>query len=159
MLCARCGHPNEDEANFCSSCGAALPGAPKIVDATTQTVAVLGERDVPDAPPRAEIGGVPDGVGVLVVARGPIAGSRYLLDEAVTTAGRHPDSNIFLDDVTVSRRHAEVDRTPEGYVLRDVASLNGTYVNGERVERHDLRDGDVVQIGLYRLTFLLGAEE
>lgn len=119
-------------------------------------VAALDARGDADHDLREQAGGVPAGTGVLVVARGPNAGSRYLLDAAVTTAGRHPDSDLFLDDVTVSRRHAEVDRTPEGYVLRDVGSLNGTYVNGERVERQNLREGDVVQIGLYRLTFLLG---
>jgi hypothetical protein len=153
VLCTRCGHPNDDAARFCSSCGAPLPGD---ADTTTLRVPAVDDRLEADDTLRAEKEGVPSDVAVLVVSRGPNAGSRYLLDSPVTTAGRHPDSDLFLDDVTVSRRHAEVDRTPDGYMLRDVGSLNGTYVNGERVEKHELRDGDVVQIGLYRLTFLLG---
>ncbi len=98
---------------------------------------------------------LPPGVGMMVVKRGPGAGSRFLLDEAVTTAGRHPDSHIFLDDVTVSRRHVEVARVGEGYTVRDVGSLNGTYVNRERIEDAvPLANGDEVQIGRFKLVFL-----
>lgn len=93
------------------------------------------------------------GTALLVVKRGPNAGSRFLLDQATTSAGRHPDSDIFLDDVTVSRRHAIFRRTPEGFVVRDVGSLNGTYVNRELVEAATLTTGDEVQIGKFRLVF------
>ncbi|HZR13294.1 MAG TPA: FHA domain-containing protein [Acidimicrobiia bacterium] len=105
------------------------------------------------------LGELPDGMGMLVVRRGPNAGSTYVLDRASTTAGRHPDSDIFLDDITVSRRHAVFERREGGYVLRDVGSLNGTYVNRERVEERPLRSGDELQIGRYVLTFLLAGRE
>jgi len=97
---------------------------------------------------------LPAGSALLVVRRGPNAGSRFLLDAEVTTAGRHPNSDIFLDDVTVSRRHAEFRRTPEiAFLVRDVGSLNGTYVNRERIEEAVLNNGDEVQVGKYRLAF------
>jgi pSer/pThr/pTyr-binding forkhead associated (FHA) protein len=88
-----------------------------------------------------------------VVQRGPSAGSRFLLDTDVVTAGRHPDSEIFLDDVTVSRRHAEFRRGPDGFSVRDVGSLNGTYVNRDRIDAVVLQGGDEVQIGKFRLVF------
>jgi pSer/pThr/pTyr-binding forkhead associated (FHA) protein len=94
-----------------------------------------------------------------VVKRGPNAGSRYALDAVVTKAGRHPESDIFLDDITVSRRHAEFHRRERGYVVRDVGSLNGTYLNRERIEEADLSSGDEVQIGKFKLVFLSGAGE
>ena len=91
-----------------------------------------------------------------MVKRGPNAGSRFLLDAEVTTAGRHPASDIFLDDVTVSRRHAEFAVQDGGFVVRDVGSLNGTYLNRERIDAAALAGGDEVQIGKYRLVFLVG---
>jgi pSer/pThr/pTyr-binding forkhead associated (FHA) protein len=99
---------------------------------------------------------LPPGSALLVVRRGPNAGSRFLLDEDVTTAGRHPESDIFLDDVTVSRRHAEFRRDGGSFSVRDVGSLNGTYVNRERIETANLSGGDEVQIGKFRLVFLTG---
>ncbi|MGH2730061.1 MAG: FHA domain-containing protein [Actinomycetota bacterium] len=99
---------------------------------------------------------LPEGVGMLVVKRGPNAGSKFVLDSSVTRAGRHPDSDIFLDDITVSRRHAEIRRGPGGFSLHDVGSLNGTYVNKQRVEESDLRSGDEIQIGKFKLVFLTG---
>jgi pSer/pThr/pTyr-binding forkhead associated (FHA) protein len=99
---------------------------------------------------------LPAGMGLLVVRRGPNAGARFLLDHDVTSSGRHPDSDIFLDDVTVSRRHAEFHRGPGGFTVRDVGSLNGTYVNRERVESATLNNGDEVQIGKFRLVFFAG---
>jgi pSer/pThr/pTyr-binding forkhead associated (FHA) protein len=96
---------------------------------------------------------LPAGSALLVVQRGPSAGSRFLLDTDVVGAGRHPDSEIFLDDVTVSRRHAEFRRTGTGFSVSDVGSLNGTYVNRDRIDSVELNDGDEVQIGKYRLVF------
>jgi pSer/pThr/pTyr-binding forkhead associated (FHA) protein len=93
------------------------------------------------------------GTALLVVRRGPNAGSRFLLDSDVTTTGRHPDSDIFLDDITVSRRHAEFRRSEGGFAVVDVGSLNGTYVNRRRVDDVVLTGGDEVQIGKYRLVF------
>ena len=97
------------------------------------------------------------GSALLVVKRGPNAGSRLALDKAVTSAGRHPDSDIFLDDVTVSRRHAEFRRREDNEVqVVDVGSLNGTYVNRATVDSATLANGDEVQLGKFRLVFLTG---
>ncbi|MDO4908584.1 MAG: FHA domain-containing protein [Corynebacterium sp.] len=97
---------------------------------------------------------LPEGAGILVVKRGPNAGARFLLDEPITTVGRHPESDIFLDDVTVSRRHAEFRRTDDGqFEVVDVGSLNGTYVNREPRDTAILSSGDEVQIGKFRLVF------
>jgi pSer/pThr/pTyr-binding forkhead associated (FHA) protein len=93
------------------------------------------------------------------VKRGPNAGSRFVLEGEVTRVGRHPDSDIFLDDITVSRRHAEFLRRPEGYLVRDVGSLNGTYINRQRTEEGKLNNGDEVQIGKFRLVFLASVGE
>jgi pSer/pThr/pTyr-binding forkhead associated (FHA) protein len=82
-----------------------------------------------------------------------------MLDSDVTRAGRHPESDIFLDDITVSRRHAEFQRGSGGYVVRDVGSLNGTYLNRERIDETDLANGDEVQIGKFKLVFLTGGGE
>ena len=100
--------------------------------------------------------GLPEGSALLVVKRGPNAGSRFLLDQPVTTSGRHPDSDIFLDDVTVSRRHAEFRMEGDKFEVVDVGSLNGTYVNREPVDSASLSNGDEVQIGKFRLVFLTG---
>lgn len=102
------------------------------------------------------IEGLPEGQALLVVKRGPNAGSRFLLDQATTSAGRHPDSDIFLDDVTVSRRHAEFRSEGGSFTVVDVGSLNGTYVNREPVDSASLANGDEVQIGKFRLVFLTG---
>ena len=96
------------------------------------------------------------GSALLVVKRGPNAGSRFHLDKDLVTAGRHPESDIFLDDVTVSRRHAEFRRTAGGFEVADVGSLNGTYVNREPIEVSALTNSDEVQIGKFRLVFLSG---
>lgn len=102
------------------------------------------------------VDGLPVGAALLVVKRGPNAGSRFLLDQPTTSAGRHPDSDIFLDDVTVSRRHAEFRVDDGNFQVVDVGSLNGTYVNREPVDAAALANGDEVQIGKFRLVFLTG---
>lgn len=101
--------------------------------------------------PAAGVEALPAGSALLVVKRGPNAGSRFLLDQAMTSAGRHPDSDIFLDDVTVSRRHAEFRRDVTEFAVVDVGSLNGTYVNRRRIDAAPVRTGDEVQIGKFRL--------
>lgn len=108
------------------------------------------------AAPITGIDALPTGSALLVVKRGPNAGSRFLLDRSTTSAGRHPESDIFLDDVTVSRRHAEFRREGGGFLVVDVGSLNGTYVNREPVDTAVLANGDEVQIGKFRLVFLTG---
>lgn len=120
----------------------------------------LNDLDTP-AGPAAEsavsgVEGLPSGSALLVVKRGPNAGSRFLLDQPTTSAGRHPDSDIFLDDVTVSRRHAEFRSEGGEFQVVDVGSLNGTYVNREPVDSAALSNGDEVQIGKFRLVFLTG---
>ena len=106
--------------------------------------------------PVSGVDALPAGSALLVVKLGPNAGSRFLLDHDTTSAGRHPDSDIFLDDVTVSRRHAEFRREGSDFVVVDVGSLNGTYVNREPVDTAVLTSGDEVQIGKFRLVFLTG---
>jgi FHA domain/zinc-ribbon domain len=155
MFCTNCGHRNPEGANFCSSCGAPLaPG-----ESSDTTVSFMPgeleadlEEEVHISPDEVE-----GGRGVLIVKRGPNAGSKFWLDTDVTHIGRHPDSDIFLDDITVSRRHAEIRRGSDGFSLHDVGSLNGTYVNRERVERADLRSGDEIQIGKFKLVVLTGS--
>ncbi|MFC4555079.1 FHA domain-containing protein [Georgenia faecalis] len=116
------------------------------------------EHDVPGRTGLAQedlaaVEALPPGHALLIVQRGPNAGSRFLLDADRTLAGRHPSTDIFLDDVTVSRRHAEFIADEGGHSVRDVGSLNGTYVNRERIDVVVLRAGDEVQIGKYRLTY------
>ena len=110
----------------------------------------------PGAQDEAAIAALPAGSALLVTLRGPGAGSRFLLDTDLVTVGRHPDSSIFLDDVTVSRRHAEFRRSGQSYDVSDVGSLNGTYVNRDRIDAVSLTDGDEVQIGKYRLVYFHG---
>ncbi len=98
---------------------------------------------------------LPAGAALLIVRSGPTAGARYLLDTDVTTVGRHPEADIFFDDVTVSRRHAEITRTGSAFELVDQRSLNGTYVNGERADRSQLANGAEVRIGKFRLNFFV----
>jgi pSer/pThr/pTyr-binding forkhead associated (FHA) protein len=182
VFCTRCGQQNPQDAAFCAKCGAplahpaTLSGAgPERPAEQTSVISAVGVEDaavaaadgdtgaehVAAAADPATLASLPAGSALLVVKRGPNAGSRFLLDEPVTTAGRHPDSDIFLDDVTVSRRHAEFRRETSGglpvFLVRDVGSLNGTYVNRERIDAAELSGGDEVQIGKFRLVFLTAA--
>jgi len=101
------------------------------------------------------IGALPSGAAILIVRSGPTAGARYLLDTDVTTVGRHPEADIFFDDVTVSRRHAEITREGTAFELVDQRSLNGTYIDGERVDRAHLANGSELRIGKFRLNFFV----
>jgi pSer/pThr/pTyr-binding forkhead associated (FHA) protein len=169
VFCTQCGQQSPEDSRFCARCGAPMsPAASDTGAETTSTIslsalegALEGDQPPPAEPAAEEVGpldGLPPGSALLVVKRGPNAGSRFLLDAAVTTAGRHPESDIFLDDVTVSRRHAEFVRDGDGFVVRDVGSLNGTYLNRGRIDAAALAGGDEVQIGKYRLVFLTGAK-
>jgi pSer/pThr/pTyr-binding forkhead associated (FHA) protein len=148
VYCIRCGQENPEGARFCSQCGNLLARGPGEGTSETTSIISLGGTATVDT--------LPAGTALLVVQRGPNAGSRFLLDSDLTLVGRHPDSDIFLDDVTVSRRHAEFYRSGNRFTVRDVGSLNGTYVNRERIEETDLTGGDEVQVGKFRLVFLLG---
>ena len=165
VFCTRCGQENPEAAQFCARCGAPLtrPGEPleRAVEMTS-TISLTGieglevdeHPDDPQIVTDVAVEGLPADSALLVVKRGPNAGSRFLLDKDLTTAGRHPESDIFLDDVTVSRRHAEFHRQDGRFVVRDVGSLNGSYLNRERIEEASLTSGDEVQIGKFRLVFL-----
>jgi hypothetical protein len=150
VRCSQCGHTNPEDAHFCANCGNPLEE-----DTTVSFTPIDVEEDV------GEEAGAPHpdleaGQALLVVQRGPNAGSKFLIDKDLTTAGRHPESDIFLDDVTVSRRHVEFRRDDGKFFIRDVGSLNGTYVNRQRVEEAQLASGDELQIGKFKLTFYTG---
>ena len=163
-LCAVCGHDTPDpEARFCAACG--KPLNPVAAAEVTSTLSLGGpaadEASVDEPGAAGDDSAVVDrlapGTALLVVKRGPSSGARFLLDAAMTTAGRHPESDIFLDDITVSRRHAEFRRDDDGFRVVDVGSLNGTYVNRARVDDVRLVNADEVQVGKYRLVFLSAA--
>lgn len=150
--CPDCGHENTPGANFCSSCGNPLGSQDEPTTITFQ----IDTSDPDDATLTLELDDIPE-EGLLVVTHGTNAGSQFALTDEVTTAGRHPESTIFLDDITVSRRHAEIRRDDAGYVVRDAGSLNGTYVNRERIgDPRRLEDRDELQVGKFRLVFVAG---
>jgi pSer/pThr/pTyr-binding forkhead associated (FHA) protein len=172
-FCTACGKQNPDDARFCAQCGTRLvaadgsgagttTGAQESAAEATATITFGADSKVETSDRNlspvdaAAVDALPAGHALLVVQRGPGAGSRFLLDLDVVQAGRHPDSEIFLDDVTVSRRHAEFHRSGTSFSVRDAGSLNGTYVNRDRIDSVGLRDGDEVQIGKYRLVFFSG---
>jgi pSer/pThr/pTyr-binding forkhead associated (FHA) protein len=153
VFCNQCGHRNPPESGFCSSCGSVLD---RIADHTITLAKVDPLQDAPgtDDDVVVSIGDLDTGVASLIVRSGVQAGASFALHDQLTRLGRHPDSEISLDDITVSRRHAEVERTPAGYVVRDAGSLNGTYLNAERIEDEVvLRQGDELQVGKFRLVF------
>jgi len=145
VICSRCNHPNSAASNYCSSCGFDLHRSEE-EPTTEHAVVTIDEAEPVD--PETIVN------ATFIVKRGAKAGSRYLVADQFTTIGRHPESDIFLDDVTVSRRHAEVHRDGEAILLNDVGSLNGTYLNRTRIESGSLRSGDEVQIGKFKLVFL-----
>lgn len=149
MNCRRCGEILNANANFCWSCG-----APQMTATSPETVAVpvVSAPEVLQPYARTDPRG-PHG-DELVIASGPTAGTRLELEKEVTSVGRHENSDILLDDVSVSRHHAVFTRTASGRItLRDLNSLNGTYVNGARVEETALHSADDVQIGKFKLVF------
>jgi len=163
--CTRCGHENPSDANFCARCGAPIShadsGGNRPTGDTTKTFAPLGSQQLSDdreldqlsTEDEAAVNALPRGSALLIVRRGSNAGSRFLLNTDVVKAGRTQDSDVFLDDISVSRRHCTFTRTPEGTLVKDVGSLNGTYVNRELVDQRLLQHGDEVQIGKYRLVY------
>lgn len=152
MYCSHCGEAIASDDNFCSSCGTPVRREAVSGDANATMSIDLSMDDEGDT--LADLPTMADGTGVFVVMRGPLSGSRFLLDSESTTIGRHPDADILLDDVTVSRHHAEVRRGAQGLVLVDLGSLNGTYVGEHRIEEHHLSMGDQVQVGRFKLLFV-----
>ncbi|HET8990783.1 MAG TPA: FHA domain-containing protein [Acidimicrobiales bacterium] len=149
MNCRRCGEILNANANFCWACG-----APQHATSSPETVAVPVVHAPDTWHPEAWRGPGGEHGDELVIAAGPEAGSRIELTGDVTSVGRHEASDILLDDVSVSRHHAVFTRTASGRItLRDLNSLNGTYVNGRRVEETTLHSADEVQIGKFKLVF------
>ena len=142
---------------FCSSCGSPLDSLDdrtitiSAVDPLLDSTASGDEIVVP-------VNSLPKDTAVLIVRSGAQAGERFELEDDVTHLGRHPDSEIMLDDITVSRRHVTIERTPQGYIVSDAGSLNGTYINQQRVDRAMLRHGDELQIGKFRLVLFERAD-
>ncbi|MEO5840695.1 MAG: FHA domain-containing protein [Acidimicrobiales bacterium] len=150
-VCGACGTANDASARVCTNCGTNLDA--QETDTATLNLDIITAAVPEVAVDRAQF---PPETGLLIITRGPKGGSRYALDGSVITAGRDTRSDIFLDDVTVSRRHAEVYRRGPKYFVRDVGSLNGTYVNRKQVDDVELHDGDELQIGMFKLAFFHG---
>ncbi len=148
MFCPECGSRNSEGADFCVRCGASL-----IADHPEITLSFEAAGEGCEVLSPAVVAG--SEACLVIRCGGGRAGETYTLRDERITIGRHPDAGIFLDDVTVSRRHAVVTREGEEFVIIDEGSLNGTFVNRRRDERTVLRDGDEIQIGKYKLTFLV----
>ena len=150
IYCPECGFQNPESAHYCSRCGALLviEGEP---DETTQTFSAEELHD--ERSDLLDELGI-EGPALVIRSGGGRTGETYALEKQQTTIGRSPDCDIFLDDVTVSRRHAVVGRGDATFTIEDLGSLNGTFLNRSRIERGDLENGDEVQIGKYRLIFL-----
>jgi len=146
VYCSECGFQNPEVANYCARCGALL--REEVGDETTLSY-------TPEEESEAEVSGEPiEGPALVIRSGGGRAGEHFKLDQERTTIGRSPECDIFLDDVTVSRRHAVVMRRGEMFAIEDQGSLNGTFVNRRRIETGELEDDDELQIGKYRLVFL-----
>jgi FHA domain/zinc-ribbon domain len=148
IYCPECGYNNLESAHFCAKCGAALVAPDE--GETTEAFAAPEAEDHLDTLDDLGL----DGAALIVRSGGGRAGETFQLDSPPTAIGRSPECGIFLDDVTVSRKHAVVSKQGDRWHLEDQGSLNGTFVNRERVEAAELSDGDEIQIGKYRLTFL-----
>jgi hypothetical protein len=148
VYCPECGFQNPETANYCSRCGALL--TPEAGQETTMSFEIAEDADEVDL---LEALGL-TGPALVVRSGGGLAGQSFQPGEGRTLIGRSPDCDVFLDDVTVSRRHAELLRDGDTFSIRDLGSLNGTYVNRRRIESTVLEHDDEVQIGKYRLTFL-----
>jgi hypothetical protein len=150
IKCPECGVENTADSNYCRRCGAHLVMA-REQDEATEALSARSKQVPVDLP--ADLLPVE---GTVLQIRSPVdrEGELLGLDGDVVTIGRHPRSDLFLDDITVSRRHARILVSSQGYTIEDEGSLNGTYVNRRRIESHQLFDGDEVQIGKFRLVFL-----
>jgi hypothetical protein len=148
VYCPECGHHNRDSARFCGRCGASLiePAEGEVTLSFTPPDEAGADTGVLEA--------IAEGATLVIRLGGGRSGDHFSVGPDRTTIGRAPDSDVFLDDVTVSREHAVLERQPDGIHVRDMSSLNGTYVNRRRVDEARLDDGDELQIGKYRLTFI-----
>jgi len=149
VYCPECGFQNPEAANYCSKCGSHLRQDVPDEQTMTFTADELAEDSA------ATVGELPGkGPALVVRSGGGRAGESFFPSGERTLIGRSPDCDVFLDDVTVSRKHAEILRDGERFTINDLGSLNGTFVNRRRIESGELEDDDEVQIGKYRLTFL-----
>ncbi|MGZ0229714.1 MAG: FHA domain-containing protein [Acidimicrobiales bacterium] len=138
QACPRCSFANAYSANFCASCGAPI-----------------GKSEEHTESHDFDLGAEAESVGMLLAVQGPTVGAKYNLESGTTTLGRHPESDIFLDDITVSRRHVEISHTDGAFRVRDVGSLNGTYLNRSRIDEAELQSGDELQVGRFKLQFVV----
>jgi pSer/pThr/pTyr-binding forkhead associated (FHA) protein len=152
VYCPECGFQNPEAANYCARCGALIV---KEESGDETTITFTPDEGEEDAAVSLEEVGI-KGPALVVRSGGGRAGETFPLEGERVTVGRSPDCEIFLDDVTVSRKHAVLSRSDGTFVIADEGSLNGTFVNKRRVESAELEDGDELQIGKYRLTFLRG---
>lgn len=155
VFCNQCGHRNPPQSTFCSACGGVLDKPSlrtNVLPKTDPLLDALGDDD--NAVVHA--GEVSPGEVMLVVRQGPEIGTRFMLTGDQVSIGRVPDNDIQLDDVTVSRQHAVLVRQGDAWLVRDLGSLNGTYVNSGRVDESSVRHGDEVQIGRFRLVAFFG---
>ena len=144
IFCNLCGHENPPGARFCSSCGSPLHA--------------YHEQQTENLETLTDVAGDGGSEAALVVASGHRAGTRFIISGPSASVGRHPDSDVFLDDITVSRRHVELVHGATGYQIRDVGSLNGTYVNGQRIDGDvALTNGDELQVGKFKLLYLVSS--
>ncbi len=150
VYCPECGFQNPETANYCTKCGALLVRDESGADTTMSFTPEDGDEESADILDEIKT----EGPALVVRSGGGRAGEHFLLEQESTTVGRSPDCDIFLDDVTVSRRHALVKRSNDQFLIEDQGSLNGTFLNRRRIESGGLEDGDEVQIGKYKLTFL-----
>ncbi len=157
VFCNKCGHRNPPGSAFCSACGSVLD----VTEDRTITIAKVDPlQDAPGVSDdvRVDLGDIEPGSAILVVRGGEEEGTHFTLSSSVTTIGRNEDSDISLDDITVSRRHSEIHHSAGRYIVRDAGSLNGTYVNQRRIDVVELTQGDELQVGKFRLVFLESAE-
>jgi FHA domain-containing protein/zinc ribbon protein len=150
VYCPECGFQNPAAANFCAKCGAKL-----IPDAPGEQTESFTAEELDEDPGATLVQGGLRGPALVVRSGGGRAGETFFPEGETSLIGRSPDCDIFLDDVTVSRKHAELSHAGDRWTIRDLGSLNGTFVNRKRIESAELEDDDELQIGKYRLTFLL----
>jgi hypothetical protein len=154
MQCPECGFENAEGANYCQKCGAYLASSSEDVVKGETTEAYTLDETTGELKPVDLESVTSQGATLVIRSGGGRGGETFQLDRDRMTIGRNPDAEVFLDDVTVSRNHAMVVSRPDGHYIDDLGSLNGTYVNKRRIESHRLVDGDELQVGKYKLTYL-----